>query len=188
MKHFGYIYRLILLLIFVIPAVSGGEISPDLAEKIKSISTEQKIGVLIVLKDGISSIRLSKRMATTYKSNAERHREGMALLKAGAAQSQADMITTLATLKSRGGAGNIKKHWLINAVSADISAPEIASLSERQDVLEIALPPQVKTIAPVESGVSAVYKQTDDVYPNLTAIGADEAWAMGYDGEGSIVC
>jgi len=183
-KH-GIAYFLIL--VFIFPVVcSGGEIAPGLAEKIVGANPDAKIPILI------SPVRpaadLKTELSQNCKTRAERHKTGIVNLKNRAAAAQTGLMTVLYDMESSGLVSNVKSHWIINVISANITASEIEKLAARNDIERIYQLPEIRAVAPIEGTPTLETQALSSIEANLTTIGADSAWSLGYTGEGRIIC
>ncbi|UCD93357.1 MAG: S8 family serine peptidase, partial [Candidatus Zixiibacteriota bacterium] len=169
----------------------AGEISPDLAGKMSFSSPGEKIPVVISMAEPTSPATLKAKLSLNYKTRAVRHRIGLDRLKDEASASQANLLSKLRQMQTADLVSNIKSHWIINVVSAEVAASEIENISSRSDVSFIYQLPEITLIEPVESGTDApetVSADAGGIEPNIIAVGADSAWALGYTGEGRVVC
>ncbi len=121
------------VLIFSSVSVAG-IVSDDLAAKISN-APHEKIPIVITIKDTSSVPTLKKELNATYKTFFDRHRHGIEKLKASAGSSQISLIKSLKVLESSGLAHNLKSHWLINVITADIDAAK--SKKSRRDLISL---------------------------------------------------
>ncbi len=165
----------------------GGEIAPRLATKISKAHPTEKIKVLIApIQTDAGSLKAT--ISNGYKTRAEKHRAGIISLKSNAEISQAGLTDMLRRLESSGNVSNMKNHWIIDVISAEVSVSEIENIAERDDVDRIFLFPEIHTIKPIESSPNLKTESKSSIETNLTVIGADSAWSLGFDGTGRIIC
>ncbi len=179
---------LLCALIFSNFALSG-EIAPELTARISNLSGDDMIPVIITLKKPAYKSNLKSDMAKRYKTAAERHRAGMEQLKSEAATLQGDLISSLNQLQQSGLAENVKSRWIINGVTADLARSEIADIASRPDVAMVYELPGLHLVES-SSDYAAASPQLlpSSPEPNIKLVGADSAWALGYNGAGRIVC
>ncbi|MFH2035395.1 MAG: S8 family serine peptidase, partial [Candidatus Zixiibacteriota bacterium] len=164
----------------------AGQLSESLQNEISTLSKSDKVPVLISMKQAILSTNLNNQLAS-YKSRADRHQQGIRTLKSVANSSQTDILTQLKQMEVDGLAENVKSHWIINVISADIAVSELETIANLSDVDLISQAPQIKLVEPEESS-SKLSSDATSITNNLIMIGADSAKALGYTGEGSVVC
>ncbi|SYZ71993.1 putative Bacillopeptidase F [Candidatus Zixiibacteriota bacterium] len=188
MKRMIILVLLIFISLWTDRTSMAGTVTFDLANKIATSSADDKIPVVIAMKDEISAPVLKKELLAGFATAAARHLEGISRLQNEASKTQEPLLGLLNTMAIAGSAANIKSHWLINVITADIAASEIDRLAARSDVAEIFQLPQIVGIKP-DSAV-AVYAEKIAIGPtnNLKKIKADSAWAKGYTGKGRIIC
>lgn len=187
MKTLQIIVSVICAILILFGISSAGDISDDLVAKISSVNPEKKISVVIILKETIPASILKKELNANYRTLPERHKYGIAKLKAEAASSQSDILGSLKDLEVLGMGQNLRSHWLINAITIDIAASEVEKIASRNDVLSIFEMPEIRLIEPAAEIQSAAQSLTG-IESNIKAIGADSAWKAGYTGKGRIVC
>jgi hypothetical protein len=172
---------LIGLIIFVIGHSAqslAGEIAPGLAAEISKADPGKKIKVLISpIQPAAGSLKA--KLSQSYKTQAEKHRAGIISLKSNAEVSQAGLTDLLGRLELVGKVSNLKNHWIINVISADISVSEIENIARRDDVERIFLFPEIRTVEPIESSFDLKAESRSSIETNLTVIGADSAWSLG---------
>lgn len=186
-KYLTFLISAFLLILLLRPA-SAGEISADLAAKLAEVGASEKIPILIAVGKSSPSPTLKSQLAKEYRSRAGRHKAGIAKLKSEASVSQAGVLKLLTQMESSGLAENIKSHWIINIISAEIAASEIETVAALMGVEQVMQTPEIELIEPVQTGSILSSDAPASIQPNLITIGADSAWALGYDGEGRIVC
>jgi len=179
---------LLLFLIFGINNLFGGEIAPELAAKISGSSGDNKIPVIIQIQKPLYKTSLKNDLIGNYKTAASRHRAGMERLKSYALSTQVGLLDALYRLQTDGLADNIKSRWIINGVTAEISPSEIETIAARPDVAFVYAQPEIKLIESGESISASSQLLPSAPEPNLHMVGADSAWALGYNGAGRIVC
>ena len=100
--------------------------------------------------------------------------------------SQSDFIAAALSLGQSGSVKSIKPYWLINAVKVTGEANALASLKCRSDVEYVFEDYPVELIAPVELQEASPADVGHEI--GLDIIAAPQVWAMGLDGNGSLVC
>ncbi len=190
MKKIHIIACLILLLLGVPHLSTAGTLSSDLGALSQTDTSDEPIPVLILLPAQKNTITLKEELVSLYATRAERHYHGMIHLQQKAAIDQKDMLNELRQMETAGLAANIKSHWIINAVTANIAVSELEKLASRKDLLEVRSIPEAVGIVPPDQSYhkSDFLKTADSMEWNIKAIGADSAWSLGYTGAGRLVC
>jgi subtilisin family serine protease len=180
----------VLYLLVLMPAdfLFASDINQSLAGKISSLNPNEKIGVVIALKENSALSALKKEIPVNYKTAADRHRYSLEVMKTRAISGQKSILAYLGELEIIHQASNIKGHWIINVITADIDAGEIEKIAAREEVASIFEMPKAALITPTEAGITEDAKLLAGVTANIKAIGADSAWKLGYTGEGRIIC
>lgn len=107
-------------------------------------------------------------------------------IRARATLSQCDFIETLESLKVEGKIESYRRFWIANAVSVTGAAEILATLEERPDIETVFDDIPVELIAPVATGDAELMSVGPET--GIRIIRAPEAWEMGLDGSGSLVC
>jgi len=183
-----YLVPLISLVFLISSSLFAGEVSLELSQKLEGISSDSKIPVVISMEEpGNSQIRKALSLEQIDKRSA-RYQYVLNELKRNSADIQSGIIEYLNNLEREDKAENIKSHWIINAITADIMASEIKNIASRSDVYEVFQLPHLTLITPETENYSPKITQAQSVGANLITVGADSAWEMGYDGTGSLIC
>ncbi|UCD62910.1 MAG: S8 family peptidase [Candidatus Zixiibacteriota bacterium] len=164
--------------------LSAGRLSEDLERVASRLNPNGVIRVWIELPRVEDPAQL--KAGTRRPFRAERHSLVMGRLKDIHASAQENLLVHLDRLRARGQAGAVKPHWIVNVVEAEIVVGRLAELAARDDITIVYSVPEVVTINPdkLESSPSAAV----GVEGNLTYINAPAAWAVGYTGQGRIIC
>jgi len=172
----------------IISSAWAGRLSTQIVQKIASTSPDDKIPIIISLEQSSLPSALKMEVQKRGGTLAENHRYGIDHLKNRAAISQAGVGRLLKQMENSGLAANIKNHWIINVISAEVTASEIEGIARRSDVAEIFQLPEISTLEtePYSSGEETPGQL--GVQSNIKAVRADLAWARGYTGKGRIVC
>jgi subtilisin family serine protease len=187
MKVFKFSIILCPLAILICSVGNAGSLSDKLGRKIAALDPNEKVEVIISMKETSLLPSLMKELDAGLFNLSERHRYGISKLKAGSEVSQRELLTYLKNMESAGLASKVKSHWLINVISAEIAAGELEKVAMRDDIVSIFESPEIELIEP-ELGDAILAKPNVGVESNITAIGADDAWRAGYTGKGRIIC
>jgi subtilisin family serine protease len=178
----------LLIGLLVISSAWAGRLSTQIVQKITVTSPDDRIPIIISLEQPSLPSALKMEIQKHGGTAAEHHRYGIDHLKNRAAMSQAEVIGLLKQMENSGLAANIKSHWIINVISAEVTASEIEEIARRSDVAEIFLLPEISTLETESYSVDPLTPSQAGVESNIVAVKADAAWARGYTGKGRIVC
>jgi serine protease AprX len=162
-------------------AVSGS-IDPDLAVLMAGSTDTDLIPVFILAHGQVD--RNWVNASACGMDRAERQQLAVSAMKDVAEVAQADILTELRNSNATG----IESFWLANAVYCEITRSTIRDIAARSDVafVEGACDPDAGLIEPVD-----VHPVTPEEGKGLAwgveKINADDAWALGYEGQGVIV-
>ncbi len=177
-----FILTIILCPVFI----HAADISDDLQAQMQVSKTDQLISVWIELPKVVNGKQIAAAHSSAMQTRAERYKVVLTNLKESHANAQRSVLGYLRSLPNFQDK-NIKPHWMINLVEADLTSQEIIKLANRTDIEKIYIAPQLVTIEPKIVQKSSM-SLSAGVESNLTYIRADSAWKMGYTGAGSVVC
>ena len=183
MRHIVLLVSVIALC-FELP--SAGQLDPQLAADIAGKPADQLVKVWIQLPSTENSKAFKNSLAQQSSSLALQHSTAIEHFKLEHKAAQRNLLSYLRTLPKNKAATNIKAHWLVNMVEAEVPVSDLAGLAARPDVETIYAVPRITSVLPVESFPAPV--QTTSVQQNLTYVHAPDAWAAGYTGIGRTVC
>ncbi|MEP0829472.1 MAG: S8 family serine peptidase [bacterium] len=186
MKISLLVAKVVSLVVFPVFAATSGDIAESLRAKLTSAPSDSLMTVVIAFKNGERQGALKKELNAAFRTFGERYRYGLEKLQRAAKEKQGDLLGRLRSLEQKGQARNIKSHWIINVVAAEVAVSELEGLASDREVAEIFELPQVSLIEP-EDGGAAPYK-VGGVETNVTALKADSAWKLGLTGKGRIIC
>jgi len=163
---------LVTLLLFFVSSVvvTAGEITPELLQVLETTQSQEKIAVIIQLKDQLDRKQFRK---FTKKLRRLELTKG---LKQRAATNQESLKSYL---KGSGGK-NIRSLWIINGLAVEAQPSVIKKLAQRPEVEEVRL----DTPVPLVSDVGPASAVTEW---NIAMLYADLVWAQGYQGQGVVV-
>lgn len=179
--------RTFLILIVIICPVflQAAEISEDLQTQMQASQSDQLIQVWIELPKVVHGKQIAA-LASAMPTRAERYKTVLHTLKDSHSNSQKSVLGYLHSLPNSQNR-NIKPHWMVNLIEAELTTKEIEAVAKRDDVKKIQTVPQLVTIEP-EVSQKNTSSFSAGIELNLTYINAPAAWGMGYTGVGSVVC
>ncbi len=177
--------QLILLLVFAALALAGA-IDPDLAVIMAESNETDLIPVFILAHGQVDGNWVN---AATYGMDRDaRQQFAVSAMKDIAEVAQTDIISELRTLNSD-NVNNIQPLWLANAVYCQATLSTIRNMASRSDVVlvESAAHPDAGLSEPVDVHESTSAELSRGLAWGVEKINADDAWTLGYEGQGIIV-
>lgn len=179
----------LLLVAFWAAPTFAGRLAADLQETITTAQPDELVPVWIKLYPVESGDELKRSVANPSATAVEQHAAMLDRLKSNQQAAQAQLIAALTELAVDGSASDIREFWIANAVVAKVSAAELELLAQRDDVEIIYAAPRVESIRPpIDRPQPVQIGQADSVANHITYTGADQAWGLGYDGTGRLIC
>ena len=166
--------------------VFGGEIAEDLNSRLGSLTQDEFASCLVVMKDQVNTLKLSAKLSQENATNRIRHRTVLTSLKLKAQSSQPDLVDYLGARKLEGSVRQFRSFWITNAVLVTATREEIEKIASRLDVEAVYENYPITLVDPVSIEKSSGNIAERERY--LSAVGAREAWKMGYTGAGRLVC
>jgi len=179
--------KLFTLLLFAVCCIAGyaqAVIDPLLSEEMTRRSDDEKIKVIVIMKSQYDRAQMNRR-ADYYVNRAERREFVVNELKAFATASQYDLRHTLAEMQRNDMTTEPSVLWIANAMSFEANKTAIQSLAQRNDIEMIGYAIDRNWIP--EGEVAHPASDTREITPNVTQVGADQVWALGYTGQGVVV-
>lgn len=174
--------QIILLLVVAVMALAGS-IDPNLAV-IMANSTDTDLIPVFILAHGQVD-RNWVNSATDGMNRAERQQFAVSVLKETAEVAQRSILAELNTTNSE----NILPLWMANAVYCQATRATIRTMADRADVvlIESAYDPDAGLIEPTEVRPLNAEERGKGLAWGVAKINADDAWALGYEGQGITV-
>jgi len=186
-KKFQLVFiSLCLFFLFKSPFLLGGNISPDLELRLSKSKGNEFESCLLVMKKQVNTAQLSLRLKPEATTRKERHAEILKTLKREASSSQSGIINYLQEKIKEGSVKELKTFWITNSIFLTATKDEIKRLAFRSDVETIYENYPISLVAPVS--VEKPSHNQSEKERCFSAIGVREAWNMGYNGKGRLVC
>ncbi|MCA8953786.1 MAG: S8 family serine peptidase [Planctomycetes bacterium] len=180
-------------------ADSSNKLQPYLRDLVRVAEPGAKLPVYFVMADRLGYDHWFPRV---FRLGVEQRRATvMAELKAHAETTQADLLAYLAAETAAGDVANVRSNWLGNFVLAEATPLAILNAATDPSVAEVWFD-YVPPLAAVEDGATVAAADLPAQYgplssvaatsvrvpgPGPTAVHADQAWALGFEGQGVIV-
>lgn len=159
-------------------------IDPLLAEEMERSGDEDRIPVVVIMKSQYDRMELTRR-AAQFAIRADRREFVVNELKAFSEASQYDLRLTLSEMERGGMATDPTVLWMANALYFDATKAAVEALAMRNDIEIIGYAIERHWIPDGEEARPA--SATREITPNVTQVGADQVWALGYMGDGVVV-
>ncbi len=148
----------------------AGEISPELETVLAQASADEKIPVIIQLKNTVDVKQFKKLEKKLRRSE---------IIKALKQQADVD-LSSLDNVLMNYDDLELKQLWLINGIAIKATPKLISKLVKLRAVETIRLDSVIPLAAPIPSGSGTASW-------NLTMIQADAMWGLGYEGQGVVI-
>jgi subtilisin family serine protease len=164
----------------------GGELSFDVASKLKMAKADEYVSCLVMMKDQANTSMVNAKLNPALATRKQMHASVLSALKDKSESSQMELVDYLNQKITDGGVKQFKTFWITNAilVTAKKEVIEKIALRPEVEVVEENYPITLTEPVSVEKAAGgAVEKERC-----LSAMSVREAWKMGYNGAGRLVC
>ena len=176
---------LLFLLVCVSVFVQAQTIDPALLNEMGQRRDNEKIRVFVIMRQQYDQTLLNTR-ADRLATRAERRDFVVNELKQFADATQSDLRHALFEMERNAMISEPKALWIANALYFEASKQAIYDLASRTDIEVIGYDKEVE-LTPVKESSLPPDKALRDIAPNVTKVGADQVWDMGYTGQGVVV-
>ena len=194
-RHFRKILFFLFLLLFFFKCFFcfGGEIEhgrarlgADFTSKLNLLKANEYITCLVVMKDQVNTSLVNAKLDPNLATRKIIHTTVLSALKDKAASSQLGLVDYLNQKTSDGGVKQFKTFWITNAILVTAKKEVVEKIALRPEVEIIEENYPITLVEPVsveQAAGGAVEKERC-----LSAMSVREAWRMGYNGAGRLVC
>lgn len=176
-----------------LPPAQAGMIGPSLQGYLSQASPNQKLPVIIALKQQADNVALERACAD--KTKEQRWGYVVSELKRLSDVTQRDLLTYLASEERSGKAVKVNGFWIVNAVYCEATPEVIQALVKRPEVYyadyDLIYSPNILNLDKAGRATGAGSEKPPRVNLrewNVTIVGADSVWRLlGNYGEGVIV-
>ena len=184
--------RLMLALPLALTAVmaSADVIDSNLQEQMDQAGPKGTVRALVFLNQQVDIQSLSAAISEQRLGRTLRHQMVVDSLQDMARMTQPDLQLDIDAMEQSGLVDASRSFWIANLVWIEARPEAIDILSQRQDVGHIYLDYPIELIQPETIGPAEPPRENArgaNPTSGLLAINADDAWAMGYDGDGILV-
>ncbi|RMH72479.1 MAG: T9SS C-terminal target domain-containing protein [Gemmatimonadetes bacterium] len=185
MRHLIFTGLISLLVVF--PVVMAAEIAPELEAQLQQMDDEAFITVMIEMADQFDTPALDRDLKQRRATRQQRHYEVVTALQDWANRTQADVLNWLDQQELQGKVQNVQSMWISNLIFADMQKAVVYQLAAFDEIATLHPNYEMELIEPVRTENSRETGSLRRVESGLEAIRADEVWAMGINGEGTLV-
>jgi subtilisin family serine protease len=164
----------------------GGELSKGVSAKLNLLKADEYTSCLVVMKDQANTQEMNLKLNPNLITRSLMHTMTLSALKSKAESSQTELITYLNTKSLDGAVKQFKNFWITNAVLITAYKEVIENIAARPEVDVVEENYPITLVDPVS--VEKASSGTVEKERCFSAIGAQEAWKMGYNGKGRLVC
>lgn len=159
-------------------------IDPLLSEEMARRNDDEKINVIVIMKSQYDRAQMN-RQANYFATRSERREFVVNELKAFAEATQFDLRLSLDEMRRNDMTTEPTVLWMANALGLSANKAAIADLARRNDIEIIGYDIERNWIPDGEEATPA--SATREITPNVTQVGANQVWDLGYTGEGIVV-
>ena len=159
-------------------------IDPLLSEEMARRNDDEKINVIVIMKSQYDRAQMN-RQANYFATRSERREFVVNELKAFAEATQFDLRRSLDEMRRNDMTTEPTVLWMANALGLSANKAAIADLARRNDIEIIGYDIERNWIPDGEEATPA--SATREITPNVTQVGANQVWDLGYTGEGVVV-
>ena len=163
----------------------AGEYSPAFPQYLSEHQGENMVTAIITMTDQVDLRALQDQLYARHADRREWHETVVRALQEKATLTQANILSEISLLESRGEVEKYHSLWIGNIVIVSATRQAIDRLVVRDDVAMVSPDYSIETVEPVsKGGDEQVIARVEN---GLSAIHADQVWAMGFTGEGRLV-
>ncbi len=178
------LFTLFLVAVCCMAGYAQGVIDPLLSEEMARRNDDEKINVIVIMKSQYDRAQMN-RQASYFATRSERREFVVNELKAFAEATQFDLRRSLDEMRRNDMTTEPTVLWMANALGLSANKAAIADLARRNDIEIIGFDIERNWIPDGEEATPA--SATREITPNVTQVGANQVWDLGYTGEGIVV-
>ena len=163
-------------------AVQSSTLTNQLKEKVRNTPAQEYIRIYIALTDNYDFMSVEETLAEL--NNIERREFVKQELKSFYIESQKEIMSQIIELEKEGLITTVKPLWITNVILCESTGEAIYKLAKRKDIRKIDYD-EYRIILPEFNENQS--DQSREITWNVLIINADDVWAEGYTGQGSIV-
>ncbi len=192
-RYLFLLSALILLIVIIIFQGSGFLLSTVKAEPGVSVSDDNQVEILILLKDRADTRHVADEARAKISSGASIAQERVAVRRAvfealnnKAEKTQAPLVKFLEAEQGKGKVSEIKSYYLVNLVYARVDESLVQRIARRPEVDSIWPNEEIQLLEPLTDFI--VTETEENIEWNISHIGAPQVWnELGVDGAGVVI-
>ncbi|SVB21635.1 uncharacterized protein METZ01_LOCUS174489, partial [marine metagenome] len=176
----------IIILCLFCCSIQASPLTSQLEEKIRNTPSQEYIRIYIALTDNYDFRSVEGILA---KFNKIEKREFVKQeLKSYYLESQEDIMSQINELKEEGLITKVKDLWITNVIICESTGEAIYELAKRKDIRKIDYDEYRIVLPDIDKNQSHLNDpQSREITWNVLIVNADDVWAEGYTGQGSVV-
>ncbi|MGB7061111.1 MAG: S8 family serine peptidase [Candidatus Zixiibacteriota bacterium] len=178
------------LLFLVAADVSAGEIEPNFAEYLNTLSPDEFVSAIVIMADQADVKSLNAELKAERATRKEHHTRVVSALKSAASRYQGNILNYLEVSRGQGTVKGYTPYWIMNMVVVQATITELEVIAARPDVEIVESNFRAGLIEPVgdRTGSVIIPDKGIGVTPGLRAVKADSVWyQLGITGLGRLV-
>lgn len=160
------------------------KVDEDLLQRMALMEDGESVEINIILRAQYEPAEM-RRKSSVFGSAEARKSFVVEELKDFSQSSQQGLLLDMGAFTRSSKISRVKSHWIVNAINCFATAEAIEELSLHPAVLAIGFDKKYQLIWENEKRATA--EPVRGIAPNITKIGADVVWNMGYTGQGIVV-
>jgi bacillopeptidase F len=184
------IFFLSLLFLFAVNDLSAGQIEPNFAEYLKTLSPDEFVSALLIMEDQADIEAINAALKAEKASRKVRHQRVISALKESASRSKGDITVYLEQRIKDGTVKGYTSYWIMNLFVVQATVEELKRIASRPDVDMVESNFKAALIEPegARSEPVMVPDKGIGVTPGLRAVKADSVWyQLGITGLGRLL-
>ena len=161
------------------------EISQRLQQRMNSLNPLDYVKVLIMMKDQVDVMKISKDLYSTNASLQTRSETIINSLMLKAEQTQGPLMSYIKQQKTYGKIKQVKPFWIVNMIMIEATAEVINQIAYRTDVGVMDLDAELSYDKPISEEPAPDHIESSEI--GLRVINAHMLWQIGITGLGRIV-
>ncbi|MBD3233944.1 MAG: hypothetical protein GF315_09510, partial [candidate division Zixibacteria bacterium] len=186
-KQVTAILSILIILLLSVNLSLAGEVANGLQNLMLQKDAVDYIPVIIFLTDRVNAPEFAQNLELNHQSLKQRHEAIVRTLQNKASETQGEVIPILEDYLDNGLIRDYTPLWITNAIGVTAKKEAIVELASLPEIETIIYDAEIDLIKPVDNPVAGFTNDIQTLEPGLSAIRADEVWAMGITGEGVLV-
>jgi subtilisin family serine protease len=174
-----------MVVIAIAPTAFAGQYSAAFPQYLAEHGSDAMVSAIVTMTDQVDLRALQDQLYAQHADRRLWHETVVLALQDKATQTQGDILAELADLSSQGLVEKYQGLWVGNVLIVTAKPEVFDRLVGRNDVLMVSPNYEIENVEPVAKGGDEPTISGHEI--GAERIHADQAWAMGYTGEGRLV-